>query len=258
VTGRGAPSREAIAAAPRFGTCWKLTSLDFGTPLDQPERRPCSGPHDTETIWVANDTLDPSLPYPTEAETETSSGAVGKALDDACDLVTVDTYLGDDAARHVPFVSWWPRLPSREQWAAGARWIRCDIVYGVDAPQLAPGRMAGGLKGPRTSDYRACYAGSPTVNRVVSCSAPHEAEIVTGALDLPAGVPFPTQERPRQAMADSGCGRELDPVLGTSPSPAGFRLDLYLGSRDSTTGTVAVSCVLVRDDGAESTTAVLP
>lgn len=258
VAGHPAPSRDQIAAPPRFGTCWELRTSDFGTALDQPKRTLCSRPHDAETVWVATNALDPSMPYPTEAQTEDSTGPVGEALDGACSWETVNTYLGDDAAHDVAFVSWQARLPSREQWAAGARWIRCDAVYGVDVPELAPGRMSGALKGPRTADYRACYDGTPTDYGVVPCSKPHTAEIVSAGEDLPDDVAFPAQDRARQAMAETVCGRELGIDLGTAPRPAGFRLDLYTESQDTAPGQFTVSCVLVRDDGGRSTTNALP
>ena len=258
VSGHGTPSRDQIAAPPAFGTCWELRTTDFGSALDQPKRRACGQPHDVETIWVATGALPASSAYPTVAQIEETTGAVATALDDACSVETVDTYLGDDAAVHVPFVTWEPRLPSQEQWAAGARWVRCDIVYGVDEPQLSPGKMSGALKGTHSADFRACYAGTPTDNHVVPCSAAHEAEAVTEALKLPDGVSFPAQARTRQSLAESGCSRELGAVLGTSPRPAGFQLDLYLWSQDGDSGTVSVSCVLVRADGGQSTTAALP
>jgi Septum formation len=258
VSGHGTPSRDQVAAPPAFGTCWELRTSGFGTALDQPKRRPCSRPHDVETVWVATNALPTSRPYPTLAQTENSSGVVGTALDDACDYITVDTYLGDEAGRHVPYVSWEARLPSREQWAAGARWIRCDVVYGVDRPQLAPGRMSGGLKGPKTVDYRACYAGTPTDYAVVPCSRAHDGEIFAAGVEFPDDLAFPTQDRTRQAMAESTCGRELDETFSPSPRPAGFRLDLYLESEDPAPGQFTVSCVLVRTDGGRSTTVVLP
>lgn len=249
----GVGARGAVAGpyrgATAFGTCWELRTTDFGTALDQPKRRACSEPHDAETVSVATNALPATRPYPTEAETETSSGPVGTALDDACDWNTVNTHLGDDAGHYVAFVSWEARLPSREQWAAGARWIRCDAVYRVDAPRLAPGRMAGALKGPRAADYRACYDGTPTDYDIVACSAPHTAEIMAVGVDLPDDVAFPTQDRIRQTMAEATCGRALDEIFSPSPRPTGLRLDLYLDPEDTDPGSFTVSCVLTRVDG---------
>jgi hypothetical protein len=258
VSGHGTPTQDQVAAAPKFGTCWELRTSDFGSALDQPKRRPCSQPHDAETVWVATDTLDDSLPYPTEAQLDDTSGVVGKSLDAACNWRTINTYLGDDAGYYVAFVSWEARLPSQEQWAAGARWIRCDAVYGVDRPQLAPGRMSGALKGPHAADYRACYAGTPTDYDVVPCAKPHTAEIVGVGEELPDDVAFPTQARARQAMAASACGGGLDDVFRDTPPPAGYQLDLYIESDDSDPGKFTVSCVVDRADGAATTTVVLP
>src|SRR5690348_5926756 len=74
VSGHGTPTRDQLAASPRFGTCWELRTSDFGTAVDQPERLPCAQPHDAETIWIATNALPDDLPYPSRAQTESSSG----------------------------------------------------------------------------------------------------------------------------------------------------------------------------------------
>jgi Septum formation len=257
VTGQGTASAEVVAAPPAKGSCWQLRTTDFGSALDQPARRACTQPHDTETIWVATDALDRTLPYPTEAQTEQSSGAVSKALDDACNWHAVSAYLGDEDGWYTAYVSWEARLPSRGQWAAGARWVRCDVVYGVDEPETSPGPLAGSLKGPDKVAFRACYDGSPTSNRVIACSRPHQAEIVTAGLDL-GDTAFPSAQRTRQAMAQTFCGPALEESLGQGPRPADLQLDLYLETSDPSPGQFTASCVLVRVDGRESTTVALP
>jgi hypothetical protein len=259
VPGHSAPGDDVIAQAPRFGTCWQLRTADFGTPLDQPAPRTCAQPHDTETVWVATNALDRDLDYPSRLQVDQASGALGKALDDVCDFVTVSTYLGDEAGLHAPYVTAQPRLPSRTQWAAGARWVRCDVVYGIDAPQPAPGRMSGGLDGPQTAALRACYAGTPADHGVVPCSAAHEAEIVPDGLYLAGRSPYPTEDRARQRAAQSVCAQALTIDLAGSPAPPDARLDLYLEPPDPDDPTAfSATCVLVRIDGTRSTTVELP
>jgi hypothetical protein len=258
VAGHGTPGDDEIAAPPRPGSCWQLGTSDFGSALDQPTRLPCAKAHDTEVVRVAANAIDRQLDYPTRSQLELPSSAVARALDDACDYLAVSTYLGDDAAMHTPFVDVEPRLPSRAQWAAGARWVRCDVVYGIDTPEPAPGVMAGALQGPRTAAYRACYAGTPTEHVVIPCSAPHQAEIVPDGLFLTSTSPYPTQDRPRQALAQSVCAEPLTIDLASAPAPPGVALDLYLESPDPDTGNPSATCVLVHPDGTVTSTVVLP
>jgi hypothetical protein len=256
--GHGTPSADVVAAPPDRGACWQLRTTDFGSALDQPERRPCTQPHEAETFWVATDVLDRTLAYPSEAQAEDVSGVVGKALDNSCNWRAVSAFLGDEALKYTPFVNWMGRLPSRAQWAAGARWVRCDVIYGVDAPRTAPGRLAGGLNGAHKAAFRVCYDGTPTVHQFVPCSETHQAEIVSPGVDLGDGVAFPTDPGKRRALAESVCGDDLAFVLGEDPRPAGLQLDLYREPWNQTSGPFTVSCVLDRADGGWSTTIALP
>ena len=157
-------------------------------------------------------------------------------------LETVNTRLGDDAGHYVALMSWEARLPSREQWAAGTRRDPCDAVYGVDAPRVAPGRMAGALKGPRATDYRACYDGTPTTTTSSPCSTPHTAEIIAVGQDLPDDVALPTQDRTRQAMAEATSGRALDEIFSPSPRPTGLLARPLPGLRGHRPRNVSAAC----------------
>lgn len=258
VAGSASPADTVIAAPPHLGSCWQLGTDDFGSPLTQPARRDCDHPHDTETVWVATDALTSSVAYPTRFQLEQSSGSLAAALDAVCDYRTVSTYLGDEAGMHAPYVSAQPRLPSSAQWDAGARWLRCDVVYGIDAPEPAPGRLAGALAGPQTAALRACYAGTPADHQVVPCSKPHQAEIVPDGLYLTSPSPYPTQDRARQAMAQSVCAKPLTIDLAAAPPPTDVRLDLYLEAPDPDSGDPSATCVLVHPDGVVTSTVVLP
>lgn len=126
----------AHAAEPAIGTCF-----------DGAAAVPCTGPHRTETFFVA--TLPDTFPDPATA-------TVRQRLDVTANTCTNDrmlAYLGLSMpipSRFRPIAV----FPTPAEYASGERWVRCDVGY--DA-----GRETGVLTQPAPA-WVAANAGNPT------------------------------------------------------------------------------------------------
>lgn len=158
---------------PADGTCWAVPADDVATPdywFDDSPTVPCTEAHTTETAEV----LD--LTKPTVAEAEKSA--------DAC-WAAVHNYLGVNLQNWVPW-SFAMFLPSREQIADGASWMRCDAVFPTDLAlssvrtTTSPAEDAAIDPPP---DFWACLDEHPKKSKqpFVPCDQPHQYE-QTGTL----------------------------------------------------------------------------
>src|SRR5689334_8983321 len=94
VPGRAAASAEELARPPQSGSCWQLNAQDVGSPLDQPVRRSCTEPHNSETVFVSTVAAPRDLPYPTEAQLR-QLNRVEIEVERICSDGDVRAYLGD-------------------------------------------------------------------------------------------------------------------------------------------------------------------
>jgi hypothetical protein len=248
-----------IARAPERGDCWDVTKPGPTSALDDETRVPCSGAHDEETVWVDDGVLDAAAPYPTVANLAGPDDPIGKAVDDVCGYGMVEAYLGIDITLDVPpyglYVSTAPRLPNRAEWAAGARWVRCDVVFGIESGEPAPGKMAGALKGPQAAAYHLCLTGTWDAYDLASCAQPHDAEAFQ-PFQLDYLTPWPGDARSRQDLTQS-CADGLPYALTANGLPDGFRLDVFVGPPDGWEATRLVACVLVPTAGGQTSTTFL-
>lgn len=243
------------AAPPVVGTCFTLTLDQALDPLASPPPVNCADEHNAETADVADTGLGPDEPYPTPSDLAQENGDVAVAVEDVCSFEDITEYLGGDELDD-PYAFYAAFLPSEEQWAAGARWVRCDVHYGYLEPETAPGVMAGALEGDEAAAYRACFAGNPADYDVVPCSQPHDAEPVGGYVDLPVGTPYPADPAARQAIA----GECLDDIQAyvDGPMPIGYAADVYVGPSDGWSEAPYARCVVVPAGGGRSSTSVRP
>ena len=87
--------------------------------------------------------------------------------------------------------------PTAEQQAAGARWLRCDLVLGDSSePQPLPGRLAIGTY-PFTTSVSRCLAGRDL--RLTVCAEPHTYR-ATGAIRIPRSSFPSTKEWKRMGI----------------------------------------------------------
>jgi hypothetical protein len=202
-----------------------------------------------ETVWVATDALAESSPYPTEAAATDVGGPVAQALHSVCGIGTVTAYLGNDGSLPPLYARTAAYLPTQEEWAAGARWVQCAVVYGLASTPPAPGVMAGGLRGPQAAAYLECFRGTPPTYEITACSRPHDAQLLPDPIHLPIGSPYPATSGARRSLAVTCAHHLFNPDL-----PPGYVIDAYPASPATWASAPEVTCVVVRSDGAPTST----
>lgn len=167
----------------------------------------CDELHVAETYHVGAEPDDPVAPSEGSAG---SRAAYRECSDEAAG------YLGGPwrRARIGVHVTW----PSREAWAGGARWFRCDVTQSDLDGQSDTGRTAS-LKGALTgaSPLRlGCF--NPTVDKdnvrtmtPVSCTRRHRAEFV--GLWTGPDIPYAEQSKDRTRSA-AGCRSAIAAYTG--------------------------------------------
>jgi hypothetical protein len=168
---------------PDVGTCWAVPSdavTDTDDRFDDSSKVPCSEPHTTETVKVLR------LSEPTIAEAKEAKGACWDP---------VAAYLGVDLEHWVPWRSV-TFLPSREEIADGASWMRCDAVF--PAWDLGSVRSttysAAGVAVDPPAELWACLDEHPKKSEqsFVPCDKPHQYEQTGGLANLPGLDQYPS------------------------------------------------------------------
>ncbi len=125
-SGSPSPSAAATKAAPAYlgtpkvGECHNLTLKDIGAESETKKPVNCSERHTTRTIAVIN----PAPAAATSGSNTRQAYTVGKACGAALEKV-----LGGNAetrARTLYSLAWF--VPTKDQRAKGAKWMRCDVT----------------------------------------------------------------------------------------------------------------------------------
>jgi hypothetical protein len=193
------PASSAAVHRPAEGTCWAVPARSVYDDTywhDDSPRVPCKQEHTTETVVVL------ALTEPTAQEAEK------RAVDMCWNYVRL--YVGIDERSWIPW-GMAAFLPSQEQIADGASWVRCDAVFPdlTTAEELARARTgsAEGLADDPPPDYWACSDGRPTVTEpAVPCDGPHAYE-QTGRLALLSRLDaYPTRQQRETAAVQCEAG----------------------------------------------------
>jgi hypothetical protein len=136
-------------AAPTVGQCWTLPDTTFGNAWYTWAGGPavdCAAVHTAVTLGVAAFSAEEAYPVADVAY----SGPVRAVVDSVCYPPSVDKQIvGTRVYRYIYF-------PTAEQWAAGARWARCDLSI------LALGTTAGTALAPLTQSRDEILAAAHT------------------------------------------------------------------------------------------------
>jgi hypothetical protein len=181
-------ARELLVDAPRTGECRVLAPEDIAEPSNDSPAVGCGQPHTAETFLVdefVGRTADLSWDDP----------ALGAAAYDRCQPRWRRFVGADESLALRTLLEWAWFRPTEEQWEAGARWYRCDVVAGTEEsaqlPALQP-TARGALLGRPDDRWMACVDGA-TVNGSpwVPCASPHSWRAVTTVVvgDKDAGYP---------------------------------------------------------------------
>jgi hypothetical protein len=119
------PAAETIAAAPKVGDCWNSTRGHLvGVSFGDDAAVACNQKHNAVTYRIG--TLPSGLTY-AKIVYDRLSGI--KVVTDTCNNERASRYLGHGDLRPPLRLDNVFFAPSRQQWAAGARWFRCDLGF---------------------------------------------------------------------------------------------------------------------------------
>jgi Septum formation len=225
----------ALVGAPEDGTCWTVPA-DVGADywFDDSPTVPCTEPHTTETVLVLR---------LTEATIAEAKQGVGTCFE------RVRVYLGVDLNNWVP---WIPAvlLPSREQIADGANWMRCDAAFPAswDFRGLrATTEPAAGAAVDPPEELWVCLDEHPKNPKqsFVPCDQPHQYE-QTGRLAILENLnqyPSPAEldAATRQQCSRGIQGEETDNIAVTA------RWDPRSALRDNTS--IVGACFMFNETG---------
>ena len=173
--GQGGEQTETIPA-PEPGACRVLEPADIAEASNDTETVPCIEQHNAETFLVAAFKGD-------LAEAEYDDAQLGQYVYDRCSKGFMKFTGANEslALRSVLSWAWW--RPSEEDWEAGARWFRCDVVGGTDqSTELVelPETAQGVLLGIPGDKWMACVQGDSVAGvPPVPCTEPHDWRAVT-------------------------------------------------------------------------------
>jgi hypothetical protein len=180
VAAPGSSAADPMFQAPAVGQCFDMDAAELAAPSYVETAVDCAAPHSSTTIAVV--TIPDDLTYG-------SRGLERFALESCIPVqrrVLGTKLLGMRLTAYgLAYFG-----PTPEQQAAGARWLRCDLVLGDPiAPQPLPADVRVGRR-PFPKAVSRCLAGRDF--HLVVCASPHTYR-ATAALAI-AGKRFPTEK----------------------------------------------------------------
>ncbi len=187
------PVTTSAPATPQVGECRGPISQEiFAADTDTRPTVPCDQAHGSETVLVGQlPAAVAALPQEQAAALSNHSPEMFPTLDQCTE--EFDRYvgvsrIGPDAVRRGN-LSMAFFVPPAEDWARGARWVRCDAVtepFAGQAVRSTTESLRGILaRDPLPAAWRSCYgevtvAAPPTVRYegFTSCDQPHEGEVL--------------------------------------------------------------------------------
>lgn len=177
VAGCGEDEPEAVSTTPpEDGACRVLDADDVALASNDGDTVDCTDPHTAETFLVEE------LPADLH-DLDPDDSAIGAHVYDTCSEEFEAFLQADESAVMRSIVSWAWFRPSDEEWDAGARWFRCDVIGGgeqlTDYRDL-PETAAGLLEGMPPDEWMVCAQGKTVDGSPkVPCSEPHTWRAVT-------------------------------------------------------------------------------
>lgn len=214
---QGQPSQNPAPAPeppPDEGDCRRLSADDLRTIVDDSPTVPCRLRHTVVTFSVGR------LPASATRDALSSSDErVESAADRFCRDRFRDRLGGDRTDRKLSMLAATYFLPSTEQFALGARWVRCDAYAYATPTKLAdlPPSVANALDRDRLSArFDRCSAVSPSHRRFrhVICAQPHAWRAVATQRLGEKGERYPGR-RTIQNRARDRCEGRVRNYLGT-------------------------------------------
>ena len=176
----------ASQAAPAIGDCYYYSGTTKIS-TDAPQV-PCDSAHTAQTYWVS--TLPDSFGIPAKA-----SGAARRSATVACTPAAINTFTGMPDRTLPSRFDTFAIFPSAEQWAAGDRTVRCDVVLRNGAKLVTLTQPAAAVVASTPADQlNYCTPAEPKANAPYAgiCNNPKKNFIKLLAKDLgKPGSKFP-------------------------------------------------------------------
>jgi hypothetical protein len=201
---------------PGDGTCRRLSVKDLRTVVNDDPEVPCRRRHTVVTFDVGR------VPASARDALSPADAGVEFAADRMCERRFRDYAGGDFADRRLSMLTPTYFLPSSEQWALGARWVRCDVYAYATPSRLAelPADLKDALERDRVSDdLDRCSPVSPSSAgfRHVICTEPHEWRAVATEIVGKPNERYPGRSTVQDRARDQ-CEGPVRDYLGTQES----------------------------------------
>lgn len=182
----------SVESSPVVDGCHVITTPEeFAAPSDTRPPVDCAQPHTTQTFLVT------TFPQPLADQKERPlQEQLRNATNRLCPAHELRKYLAGaprDATTGMAIAGYYP---SRDEWAAGNRTVRCDVLLTEKdgAPKETTLNLKGALAGPDSAQIRLCYS-QDIKDGVLSaegadtlCSEPHTAEDVSAWMGQDASL----------------------------------------------------------------------
>jgi len=199
----GADEEELSLERPELGTCRLLTPADIKETSNDSAAVDCSEKHTAETFAVGT--------FPDDVGDEIDDPALGAHVFEVCERKFRKFLGGNESLVMRAMVTWAWFRPTGDEWDAGARWWRCDVVGGgeestelVELPETAAGLLLG-----RPDDkWMVCVDGASIADSAkIPCSQKHTWRAVTTIVLGDEKDPYPgdrlVEVRTRDYCSDS-------------------------------------------------------
>lgn len=213
LVGIGLPS--PASAAPVVGACYQypadtLTKVSSGAPAIG-----CEAAHTAETFWVG--TVADAIGVPSKVSPEAFLAA-GKP----CTAKVMNTYLGFTNRTLPTRFTTVVLLPTDAQWAAGERWVRCDVVLkaGKDLKSIT-GTATGLVAATPEATFNFCTPKEPRAASTAAYPCTNPKKNWIKVLDVTLGGPaakFPGDQAVAKYM-QAQCKKMAKKYDGKIPYP---------------------------------------
>ena len=200
----GEPSAPAEAAVPQNEQCYPLTAAEVAKPSNESEPVDCAEPHTAQTFLVAT--------FPAKLKNAGyDDPRLGATVYENCNPAFIKFLGGGESMSMRSLLSWGWFRPSQQDWDAGARWFRCDLLgapSGDSTLTALPTQAKGMLSARPPEDWMLCAKGDDVGSAPrVPCAQPHDWRAVTTIVLGEKRDPYPgdhvVEVRSRQFCSDS-------------------------------------------------------
>jgi hypothetical protein len=188
-------SSSAVSAQPAVGQCWNasVAQATEWAAWDGHSAVPCAMSHRLYTYEVGHITGETGSTWASSANGSSLSAAVAAKADHAC---TISTLLPSEKWNQ-QLIQQYFFVPSQAEWAAGARWVRCDVGVLSTGTTLADERFSALPKS--ISTFVAAVASDP--RRYEFCLNSSQPVTDVGPLDNPDATLADCDKSPEWTLA---------------------------------------------------------